>query len=95
MKITHCRLCDCAQIDTVIDLGYHPLADTFLPAEKLYGPEVSYPLQLGACRACGHVSKLYSVSAVDRYQKQEYSYDSSNSRVAIAHFREFAVCVLA
>jgi SAM-dependent methyltransferase len=95
LKITQCRLCDGTQIDTIIDLGYHPLADTFLPAEKLYGPEIHYPLQLGACRSCGHVATMYSVSAVDRYQKQEYSYDSSNSRVAIAHFREFADCVLA
>jgi SAM-dependent methyltransferase len=78
----------------VVDLGYHPLADTFLPEELLYGPEVSYPLQLGLCRSCGHVSTLYSVSAVDRYQKTEYSYDSSNSKVSIAHFKEFASAVI-
>jgi SAM-dependent methyltransferase len=95
LKITHCRLCDSANLDTVVDLGYHPLADTFLPPEKQYGPEVSYPLQLGKCRDCGHVATMYSVSAVERYQKEDYSYDSSNSRVSIAHFREFAECVLA
>jgi len=37
---------------------------------------------------------LYSVSAEDRYQKRDYSYDSSNSRVSIAHFKEFAAAVL-
>ena len=95
MKIMKCRLCDSGHIERVVDLGYHPLADTFLPEASLYGPEVSYPLQLGSCRTCGHVSTLYSVSAVDRYQKHEYSYDSSNSRVAITHFREFAEAVLA
>ncbi len=94
MKITRCRLCDAEHIEKVVDLGYHPLADTFLPEELLFGPEVSYPLQLGLCRACGHVFTLYSVSAIDRYQKQDYSYDSSNSRVAIAHFKEFAQAVL-
>jgi SAM-dependent methyltransferase len=95
LKILRCRICDGAQLDLVVDLGYHPLADTFLPPELQYGPEVHYPLQLGACRACGHVATLYSVSAVERYQKQEYSYDSSNSRVAIEHFREFADAVRA
>ena len=94
MKITHCRLCDGPQLDLVVDLGYHPLADTFLPPDLQYGPEVHYPLQLGACRACGHVATLYSVSAVERYQKTEYSYDSSNSRVSIQHFKEFADAVL-
>ena len=95
MKITKCRLCNAEHIEKVIDLGYHPLADTFLSEDLLYGPEVSYPLQLGSCRACGHVFTLYSVSAVDRYQRQDYSYDSSNSKVSIEHFEEFARAVLA
>ncbi len=95
MKITHCRICNSAHIEKVVDLGYHPLADTFLPEELLFGPEVHYPLQLGLCRSCGHVFTLYSVSAVDRYQKQDYSYDSSNSPVSIAHFKEFAQSVVA
>ncbi|HKU89323.1 MAG TPA: class I SAM-dependent methyltransferase [Steroidobacteraceae bacterium] len=94
MKITSCRLCDGPTLDLVVDLGYHPLADTFLPPDLQYGPEVSYPLQLGACRSCGHVATLYSVSAVERYQAHEYSYDSSNSRVSIQHFKEFADAVL-
>jgi SAM-dependent methyltransferase len=93
LKITSCRLCDGPTLDLVVDLGYHPLADTFLPPDLQYGPEVSYPLQLGACRSCGHVATLYSVSAVERYQAHEYSYDSSNSRVSIQHFKEFADAV--
>jgi len=95
VKIMKCRLCQSEQIEKVVDLGFHPLADTFLPEELLFGPEVSYPLHLGSCRACGHVFTLFSVSAVERYQKQDYSYDSSNSRVSIEHFREFAEAVLA
>ena len=95
MKITNCRLCGAEHIQKVVDLGYHPLADTFLTEELLFGPEVYYPLQLGLCRSCGHVFTLYSVPAIDRYQKHDYSYDSSNSRVSIAHFKEFAEAVLA
>jgi len=91
----NCRLCQSRHIEKVVDLGYHPLADTFLPEELLFGPEVTYPLQLGSCRECGHVFTLYAISAVDRYQKQDYSYDSSNSNVSIAHFKEFAEAVLA
>jgi SAM-dependent methyltransferase len=94
VKIMKCRLCQSEQIEKVVDLGHHPLADTFLPEELLIGPEVTYPLQLGLCRDCGHVFTLYSVSAVERYQKQDYSYDSSNSKVSIAHFKEFADAVL-
>lgn len=94
MKLKKCRLCNSGHIETVVDLGFHPLADTFLPASLHFGPEVSYPLQLGSCQDCGHVFTLYPVSPEDRYQKQDYSYDSSNSKVSILHFREFADSVL-
>lgn len=95
MVIQNCRLCDSVNIKKVVDLGYHPLADTFLPEDLLYGPEVSYPLNLGLCGDCGHVFTLYAVKPEDRYQKTDYSYDSSNSNVSIEHFREFAEAVIA
>lgn len=95
MTLSACRLCHSPDIRKAIDLGFHPLADTFLPEHLQLGPEVSYPLHLASCQACGHVFTLYPVSPEDRYQKQDYSYDSSNSRVAIAHFKEFCDAVLA
>jgi SAM-dependent methyltransferase len=94
MKIKNCRLCNSVRISKVIDLGFHPLADTFLPEALLHEAEVWYPLQLGLCQSCGHVFTMFSVSAEDRYQKNEYSYDSSNSRVSIEHFKEFAEAVI-
>lgn len=95
MKITQCRLCGSSDIELAVDLGFHPLADTFLPEDLQYGPEASFPLQLGRCAPCGHVFTLYAVSPEDRYQKQDYSYDSSNSKVAIDHFGEFCQAALA
>ena len=94
MEIKNCRLCNSVRISKVVDLGFHPLADTFLPETLLHEAEVWYPLQLGLCHSCGHVFTLFSVSAEDRYQKNEYSYDSSNSRVSIEHFKEFAEAVI-
>ena len=94
MKISKCRLCDSDRVNKVVDLGFHPLADTFLPEDVLFGPEVSYPLQLGLCLDCGHVFTLFSVAPEERYQSQDYSYDSSNSVVSISHFKEFADAVL-
>lgn len=94
MKIINCRLCNSVRISKVVDLGFHPLADTFLPDTLLHEAEIWYPLQLGLCLSCGHVFTLFSVSAEDRYQKNEYSYDSSNSRVSIEHFKEFAEAVI-
>ncbi len=90
MKVENCRLCNSVRIEKVVDLGFHPLADTFLSPTLMHEAETWFPLQLGLCQSCGHIFTLFSVSAVDRYQKHEYSYDSSNSPVSMQHFKEFA-----
>ena len=94
MKIVKCRLCQSSDIHKVVDLGFHPLADTFLEKDIQFGPEVSYPLQLGLCQSCGHVFTLFSISPHERYQKHDYSYDSSNSKVSVNHFQEFCNAIL-
>ncbi len=91
MNIDHCHLCDSKDLNTVIDLGYHPLADTFLTQTDLSEPETRYPLRVALCDGCGALQSEYVVSAADRYQKHAYSYDSSNSPVAVRHFEELAV----
>lgn len=90
MNTKKCFLCQSTKLYLAIDLGFHPLADTFLKKEQLYQPEPYYPLNVVACRSCGHLMNGYIVPASARYQENEYSYDSSNSRVAIEHFDEFA-----
>lgn len=90
MVTSKCFLCQSTDLYTAIDLGFHPLADTFLKKEQLNQPETRYPLNVVACNACGHLMNGYIVPAKARYQANEYSYDSSNSPVAINHFDEFA-----
>ncbi len=90
MTTTQCFLCKSKNLYRAIDLGFHPLADTFLKKDQLDKPETRYPLNVVACEACGHLMNGYIVPAEARYQENEYSYDSSNSKVAITHFDDFA-----
>lgn len=90
MSFPICRLCDTPDPTPVIDLGYHPLADTFLKKSQLSEPEIRYPLRLLLCQQCGYLMSEYVVPAYERYQKNEYSYDSANSPVAKRHFEELA-----
>lgn len=87
---TECRLCRTDKLTEVIDLGHHPLADTFLFERQLHEPQTTYPLGVFLCKECGHTMTTYVVSPEERYQKNEYSYDSSNSKVSIEHFGEMA-----
>lgn len=90
MPVTSCHLCDSKKLSTVLDLGYHPLADSFLHKEQLSEPETRYPLRILLCGACGHVMNSYVVQPEFRYQRHEYSYDSGNSSVSVRHFEELA-----
>ncbi|OGZ64149.1 MAG: hypothetical protein A3A98_04180 [Candidatus Staskawiczbacteria bacterium RIFCSPLOWO2_01_FULL_40_39] len=83
-----CQLCGSKNLSLIIDLGYHPLADTFL--KELDEEEVFYPLRVLLCQKCGYATLQHVVSAPVRYQKNDYSYTSSNSPVAISHFKELA-----
>ncbi len=90
MPVTTCQLCGSGDLRLVIDLGFHPLADTFLKKEKLLEPETRYPLKVLLCGACGHATSGFVVPAAKRYQENDYSYDSSNSKVSVEHFGSMA-----
>jgi SAM-dependent methyltransferase len=87
-------LCKSTEIEQVIDLQFHPLADTFLEESAQFEAETFYPLRLGLCKSCGHVFTLFSIPPEERYQKNDYSYDSSNSAVSIQHFKSLCETVL-
>jgi hypothetical protein len=85
-----CALCGGPDLKPIIDLGYHPCADTFIPESKLPPIERRFPLQVRQCRSCGHAQLAHVVPRHIRYQETDYSYDSSNSPVSIAHFHDLA-----
>jgi 2-polyprenyl-3-methyl-5-hydroxy-6-metoxy-1,4-benzoquinol methylase len=90
MNLTTCQLCNSKRLVSIIDLGHHPLADTFLPEKFITEPYKVYPLVVMLCRDCGHAQLQYSVPETDRYQKVDYSYTASNSPVSVKHFEEMA-----
>ena len=90
MKVRHCHLCASSRLVEVLDLGRHPLADFFVKKTQLRSAERRYPLSLLLCQRCGHGMNSYIVPAEVRYQENDYSYDSSNSKVSIQHFSDMA-----
>ncbi len=90
MNVTACHLCGSSNLVKTIDLGFHPLADFFVKEHQLNEMERRYPLSVLLCRECGHSMNSYVVPAEVRYQENDYSYDSSNSKIAIQHFTDMA-----
>ncbi len=95
MISTACHLCASKNLRPIIDLGYHPLGDTFLPKDFLNQPETRYPLRVLQCVDCGHAFLEYVVPETERYQKVDYSYTAGNSPVSVKHFGEMSAEVIA
>ncbi len=90
MNVETCHLCASKNLIKVLDLGFHPLADFFLKENQLDEPEKRYPLCVLLCQDCGHGMNSFVVPAEVRYQENDYSYDSGNSKISIQHFTDMA-----
>lgn len=91
MLAKKCIVCDkSSYLKRVIELGFHPPADTFLKQDQLLNPQKNYPLNCLLCTNCGHLQNEYFISGEERYIESNYSYTSSNSPSAMSHWDEFA-----
>ena len=88
-KIYNCVVCESKSLTKVIELGYHPPADTFVKNEQLGDPQKVYQLSCILCGNCGHLQNKIIVPKEERYDKVDYSYTSSNSKIAREHWEEF------
>lgn len=84
-----CIVCDSSNLKRIIELGFHPLADTFLRKKQLLLPLNTYPLNCLLCKNCGHVQNEYLTPGDERYIESNYSYTSFNSGAAKKHWLEF------
>lgn len=90
-----CIVCENFTSERVIEMGFHPLADTFLKKDQLLLPQKIYPLNCLICANCGHFQNEYFVTGEERYIASNYSYTSSNSPSAREHWNEFCKTVSA
>jgi hypothetical protein len=87
MRREMCGGCGSARLDTVLDLGKTPPANT-LPAHPS-DPETFYPLQLGVCPDCWLVQQMEIVPDVELYSA-DYAFYSSASLPKQAYHRDLA-----
>lgn len=87
--MTKCIVCGSKAPIRVIEMGFHPLADTFLRKDQLLSPQKVYPLNCLLCKNCGHFQNEYFVPGKERYIESNYSYTSSNSDSSRQHWQEF------
>lgn len=84
-----CRICQSESLTKFLDLGFTPLADDFLPSNRLNEPEVYYPLEVFICNDCSLVQLGYVVPREILFQR-DYPYVSSTTKTGVKHFHSLA-----
>ena len=87
-----CRLCDGKDLKPVLKLAPSPLADSYIPENRLTEPQELYPLDLYQCGACGFSQMLDVVQPQVIYF--DYIYETKSSLGLVEHFRGYAEDVL-
>lgn len=85
---TSCLLCDSTRVELAVALKPSPIADAYVPAERVAEPQPSYPLDLYLCRSCGHVQLMHVVDPEVLFA--DYIYYTSASSSFVEHFRRYA-----
>ncbi len=85
-----CLSCKSTDLREIVNLGMHPMADTFIPADRLDAGDRVYALICDLCGLCGQVQLRTVTDPAERYAEYDYSYTSSNSKTSQNHWIEYA-----
>jgi SAM-dependent methyltransferase len=88
MTATACRFCGAPVTDVFADLGMSPLANDYLPAERVNAMEPFYPLRALVCAKCFLV-QLEEFETPEQIFS-DYAYFSSYSSSWLEHSRRYA-----
>src|ERR1039458_2811749 len=83
-----CRLCDSPKLDLAVPIKPSPVADAYVPADRLAEKQELYALDLYLCADCGHVQLLEVVAPEILFRN--YIYTTSISLGLVEHFRRYA-----
>lgn len=82
--ISHCQICNSANLHTILDLGHQPLCDSLLTKEMLDEPEKTYPLRMIWCQNCTCVQLDYCVDGKLVYHP-DYPYRSGITKELVEY----------
>jgi SAM-dependent methyltransferase len=91
--VTACQVCGDVGLERFMVFGHQPPVHSLLTAEQLNEPEVTYPLDLLRCRACGLVQLGYVVDPRVAFPP-EYPYRSGLTAILREDFRNLAESVM-
>jgi SAM-dependent methyltransferase len=88
-SVPNCRSCGTPLSITLVDLGFSPLANSYIPADRAGAPEARYSLHARVCPSCWLCQADDAVPATEIFDGH-YAYFSSFSDSWLAHCRRYA-----
>ena len=76
-------------VSTIIKLGMHPYADTFIKEDQKNLSEPVFPLEVAMNSNSGQIQLQYISNDTDRYNLYDYSYTSANSAFSRKHWDDY------
>ena len=84
-----CQSCGSTELERVLDLGYQPLCNEFVPIGDPIQPQTYYPLCLCYCHQCTLVQLDYVIPTQKAFGDQ-YTYLTGSSRSLVEYFSDLA-----
>ena len=84
-----CQVCNSKDLDTILDLGYQPLADDLRPINQKNQKTDYYPLKINLCRKCIMLQTSSIIDDETLYPKT-YHYTPGISKQIRENFEAFA-----
>ena len=84
-----CQVCNSKDLDTILDLGYQPLADDLRPVNQKNQKTSYYPLKINLCRKCIMLQTSSIIEDETLYPKT-YHYTPGISKQIRENFEAFA-----
>jgi len=88
-----CQSCGADRLERVLDLGYQPLCNEFMPSDAPVEPQTFYPLCLCYCHQCALVQLDYVIATEHAFGEQ-YTYLTGTSRSLVDYFSKLATILV-
>lgn len=85
-----CQSCGATELERVLDLGYQPLCNEFMPIGDPIRPQTYYPLCLCYCHQCTLVQLDFVIPTQQAFGDQ-YTYLTGSSRSLVEYYSDLAV----
>lgn len=84
-------MCGSSKIDTILNLGKHPLVNRLIEKKDLKKKDYCFPLILKRCKSCSLMQLSQYVDPKNLYADEDYKYFSSDVSAQVKYFKKYSL----